>query len=461
MAENYCEPFPQCDIPEGRILLSPSFLGRPIVTKAETYALPWAQWRFALCPYVRVIYEQTWVSKEACLGPVRSVLGLAPGESIVTEVRQVEQVDYTSIVRRGFESTETTSFMRPAEEVAGIGSGARSTSDDSVERRFWSHLPGTIFFKPRVVFGWNLNLGGAIGAFIGGAVGGGLGALAGAFIGDAIGDFVGGGSGSSQTADGIDQSLASVTRTQTQYNATETSRTESTLTERSISRSFSNPYRDRSLDLRFIPVFRHYEVVTRIVRFEIGLSCAVVEGRFEPQFIAAKLGAIRDARLFDPRIRSLVEQELGEVPDLAIWNAMSKMREGLITEHLNANAEHYSRVVLAHLFRRGTPEVVLKHGISAVASAAGAAVQNVLQCLDYNSSYVVDNCLFLPVPEVDKLKTWPEFDPAILAKLKTVPPYVPPGGHPVPLPPTKRDVHIYIGTHIEAAPGQCVLTNLG
>src|SRR5439155_6874480 len=104
----------------------------------------------------------------------------------------------------------------------------------------------------------------------------------GVLLGAVIGHFVRGGYGSRQTAHGMAQRLASVTRTQTQYNATEASRTESTLTERSISRSFSHPYRDRSLDLRFIPVFRHYEVVTRIVRFEIGLSCAVVEGRFEP-----------------------------------------------------------------------------------------------------------------------------------------------------------------------------------
>jgi hypothetical protein len=428
-----------------------------LVTKQDKYVLPWVAGRFILCPYVRVIYEQIWEPQEVCNGPVRSVLGLAPGESIITEVRHVEQVDYTRIVRSGFESTETTSFMRPTDEVAAAGSGS-ATKPDLPHIR-WGMF-GSIYFTPRLVNSWNLNLGGIIGAAVGAVAGGPIGAAVGAFLGDAVGDWVGGGSGSSQTADGIDQSLASVTRTQTQYNATETSRTESTLTERTVSRSFSNPYRDRSLDLRFIPVFRHYTVTTRILRFEFGLSCAAVEAKFDPNLIAAKLGGILDERIFDPRIRAIVEQDLGETPKLPLWSTVGSKRQALIAEHFNANPDHYSRAVLANAFRRGTPAGVLKHGISAIAGAVGDGDPvPVLESLDYNASYVVDNCVFLPVPEIEKFQRWPGFDPAILEKLKQVPPYLPPG-RPVLPAPIVREVHIYIGTRIEPAAGQCVLQNL-
>src|SRR5690242_17998451 len=110
-------------------------------------------------------------------------MGLAPGESVVTDVRQIELSTYTTIVRIAFESSETPSFTGPAAEV---DDGPRST----------------IFFKPCVITGYGSFSWGAIGgAFVGAMAGGPLGAAVGAFVGGAAQEFFSGGSGDVQVAD--------------------------------------------------------------------------------------------------------------------------------------------------------------------------------------------------------------------------------------------------------------------
>ena len=71
----------------------------------------------SLHPYVRWTYGQTWTPREACLGPIRSVLGLAPGETVTIEVRHRSSVDYTSLMRNAADRAETSSHTERNPEL--------------------------------------------------------------------------------------------------------------------------------------------------------------------------------------------------------------------------------------------------------------------------------------------------------------------------------------------------------
>ena len=61
-------------------------------------------------------------------------------------------------------------------------------------------------------------------------------------------------------------------RSQSSHLLTETSTRVSRSREQSITRTFRNPYIDRTLELRFMPAFRRFEVTTTFITFEYGLS---------------------------------------------------------------------------------------------------------------------------------------------------------------------------------------------
>lgn len=449
MADDYCAAFEHCKIPAGRVTFVLSLMGRRLTTLPHPVQLPGMHIpRTMLCPYLRITFEQVWEPKEVCNGPIRSVMGLAPGESVVTEIRQIEQLSYTSIVRNAFESSETTSFTRPAYAM----DEGRSNS---------------IFFKPGMItaFG-SISFGAIAGAFAGAALAGPIGAVVGAWAGNAVQEFASGGSGEAQVADAVDQNLASISRTQTQYTATENTRTQSSSTERSMSRAFTNPYHDRGLDLRFIPVFRHYEVTTSIIRIEIGLSFVLDRPQFDQNFISAKLGPMLDVRLLDPRIRALVELDLGvelpQGPGTAPKNTFFQTtpnRQRLIAEHLNTNAECYGKLALANIFSRGDATLVTDHAADCIAATIKDASAAVTGALSWNAANVVDNCVFLPISDLAMMAKWPGFKGQDIAALKNFPPY----GSTAPTPLCGghlRDVHLYLGARIEPAPGECVLQNV-
>jgi hypothetical protein len=95
MAENYCELFKQCEDLDGRLLIDRTIAGPALAV--EDGEMPFGVMSMqggSLHPYARVSYTQKWVARDACYGPVRSVMGLAPGETITTEVRTRDQDDW-------------------------------------------------------------------------------------------------------------------------------------------------------------------------------------------------------------------------------------------------------------------------------------------------------------------------------------------------------------------------------
>src|SRR5262249_8060102 len=109
---------------------------------------------------------------------------------------------------------------------------------------------------------------------------------------------------STGTADGVRRAMdwayatvETVNRSESQHTASESTTTSQTAeTIQSLTRTFSNPYPDRSLQLRFIPVFRHFEVRT--------WPASVTPG------IALHVGAARALQQSAVRVRDV----LGEAP---------------------------------------------------------------------------------------------------------------------------------------------------
>src|SRR5262249_32633846 len=90
---------------------------------------------------------------------------------------------------------------------------------------------------------------------------------------------------------GAAQTVQTVQRTESQRStSSSTTTSDSTETVQSLTRTFSNPYRDRSLQLRFIPVFRRFEVRTWPAYVTPGVALQVGAARAE----AASPVRIRD-----------------------------------------------------------------------------------------------------------------------------------------------------------------------
>src|SRR4051812_42840064 len=104
----FCESLGACEALDGRLLITRTMDGPPLSVSEDLALGEFALDRAGLRPYVRLGFEQNWIPRELCLGPVRSVLGLAPGEEIVTEVRTVESQEFTSLVQRAMESSEVS-----------------------------------------------------------------------------------------------------------------------------------------------------------------------------------------------------------------------------------------------------------------------------------------------------------------------------------------------------------------
>src|SRR5215212_8810317 len=100
MAEDFCMLFPQCDDLDGKLLINRTLQGPPLAREEGELPFGTMTMRGAeMRPYLDLSFLQKWIVKEACYGPVRSVMGLAPGETVTIDVARREQVDFASLFR--------------------------------------------------------------------------------------------------------------------------------------------------------------------------------------------------------------------------------------------------------------------------------------------------------------------------------------------------------------------------
>jgi hypothetical protein len=116
---------------------------------------------------------------------------------------------------------------------------------------------------------------------------------------------------------------------------TTTTRSTSTETHQTLTRTFSNPYRDRSLQLRFIPVFRRFEVTTEATPPEVGVAVQTgmvgMAGQPVGQVLAEAVGAASRAEMQRPIARMFQNLNLegGRVPALS-WSQAHPREDSIL-----------------------------------------------------------------------------------------------------------------------------------
>jgi hypothetical protein len=397
----------------------------------------------AIRPYVLLCYTQTWTAKDPCYGPTREVLTLAPGETLTRSFRTFRQHDVTQIVQ----DTVTDSHMV-----------ARTEYEASREPTV--HFPD-IFVSAFGSF-WE-TVGTVGGAIVGGALGGPVGAGLGAFLGDAVGGLLeggggggGGGSGADTVADRIDSVIDVVDMRQSSH-LTETVDTRTTITERLQERTIPNPYRDRSLQLRIIPVFRQYEVQTILTGFKWGVSLDTGMMVFPKAGNGLRIGDVIQRRALDPRVAALANRELGMDDELVPETLGAG---GGLAEHLNANASFYTKAYLRQLQDRGDSESLtrpVKQGLDEVAANEKDA-DSVARALAWSAAHVEGRSVYVPATDsanaVAALNIPARRRPAVEEAVQRI--------VPANLPAVRRTrvVRLPMGDHIEPSAGECVLKDV-
>ena len=78
MVDELCAPFSVCDDLDGRLLINQAIQGPPLAFElGEVSFGSFTAAGAAARPYIDLSVKQTWTSREACYGPVRSIFSLA------------------------------------------------------------------------------------------------------------------------------------------------------------------------------------------------------------------------------------------------------------------------------------------------------------------------------------------------------------------------------------------------
>jgi hypothetical protein len=455
MAEDFCAPYEQCADLDGRLIINRTIEGPPLARDEGELPLGSLSMQGgAIHPYFHLFYQQQWIPKEACYAPVRSVMGLAPGETVTTEVRQREQTDYVRTVQTAFESSEvSTQTRRHGRELIDTDYDGNGIELSAVSAVFGSFLEDA----------WDTATG---------IVSGGVG-LANGLIDaaqDGINSIFGTGdddsappgtqsTGNSKTLDVIDESLSTIQRSESQSSRTDTTTSRTVAVERSITRTFSNPYLDRSLELRFIPTFRHFEVVTTLFRVDFGVLLHAGRVNFPSRGMGSAYGDFLQRRVVDPRIVSVANAELGLEDDVR-----AGARTSAVSEHLNANSSLYTGRFLRHLQDQRAHGDIAQPMLRLLnqpqrAPARGREAPNVASALEWSKMQVRDQTVYVPLTDHRNLVSALGDKPPVVDLGKKIGDTI---RNPVWLKKfvRRRDVHLFMGTHIEAVAGECVLAHI-
>jgi hypothetical protein len=434
-----CDPLVQCVDLDGRILLQRTVYGPQFAFNADAGALASGA---GLRPYLDLMLAISWRPLGLCQGPASSVMGLAPGEVVSVGIRTRQSRTFSSLVRDAAEASKTSSHSHrhtreqvPATPATGGGPAAG-----------------------------------------GGGGGGGVGGLAGDILGAAIplAPIIIGLFGSRiadamsvatsqkmetasrpsdvskrmqqmieqtvqtaasgpvlETASITDEILDTVMRSESESHLRETSVTTSQETETTIKRTFGNPYLDRSLQLRFIPVFNRFEVVTSFLKVVPGLVAHFAE----PAATPGRLGMVANIR--DAAVRA----SLTDVSARPVASALHA------TEAVGD--DDATRRPMVQLLRTVSTRT---EGVARPATLEGG--------LAWDRTEARGNGVHVPLAAPDSVvAAWGLRGPAARGMVESLERLAPDRLAAI-LAPRVRTVHVFAGTHVEAVPGTCVLPDI-
>lgn len=486
MADDFCAPFAPCPDIDGRLLVRQTFQG-PAVAREEG-AIPMgglALHGAELRPFLDVFFLQRWVVKEACYAPVRSVMGLAPGETVTIEVDHREQVEYSRLVQDAVDRrdevrrtrTRTEEFRPPASSGGGGDGGGGGGGGGGLGDAIGDAV-GAITNPIGAV----IDLFGSIGF---GTIGQAVGAIQ--HTGDhtmkviqqmmeAVKSQQAAGSAGllEQSLRRIDESLETIHSTESHHlTATRTTRTE-TVSQR-IRRTFSNPYRDRSLELRFIPVFRRMEVITSPFRGVLGLALNPGRIAFPRDAAATRFGHILQRVVADTTLLSTARSTAlaaAAVPKAArgakpvAVNAAAvaaRASDGELAAHLDANAATYAPRVLAAMQAEGARAALHEPIVRLLGTrtARGGGGFAPVHTLDWSQAMADGGAVKVPFAEADAVAKGFGLGASAISAVAGILDTLKPGRFETLLPqPRRKEIRLFMGTHVEAVAGNCVLADL-
>lgn len=428
-----CDPLVQCDDLDGRILLQRTVYGPQLAFSADASALTAGA---GLRPYLDLTMGVSWRPRGLCQGPPTHVMGLAPGEVVSVGIRTRQSRTFSSLVRDAAEASKTSSHtdrhtreQRPPQPSGG-GGGTQAGGGG-----------GGGGFGPEDVLGAAIPLAPIIIDLFGSQIGAAMRAIRANQLQPATGptdtgkrlqlmlDQVSANSAGGpilETASITDEILDTVTRSESESHLRETGVTTSQETETTIKRTFGNPYLDRSLQLRFIPVFNRFEVVTSLLRLSPGLV-----GHFaEPAPTPARRTAITDMREAAARA-SLTDVSVRPV---ASWLHATEA----------VGDDDAARGPMVQLLRtvpsRGKPS--LEGGLA------------------WQRTETRGNGVHVPLAAADNLVAAWGLRGSAASELVNSLERIAPDRLGAIFEPRVRTVHVFAGTHVEAVPGTCVLPGI-
>ncbi|MFL6529486.1 MAG: hypothetical protein ACJ8KX_03350 [Chthoniobacterales bacterium] len=450
----------------------------------------------AIRPYIDLMYETRWIPKGLCRGPVSSVMSLAPTESITTGIRTEHRDSFTQMMTDSAESSsvhtrtrhqlsESTgqgsgggglgSLLGGLAGAAGAAAGAIGAGVGKIANAVGG-VAGDVFGVEKDIAGAVLDLGpmfigrlGSIFEDIGSVAGDIVGAVVGApvaiasgaanaitgLIDGAIGGIagaVGQGPALVDTHHRLNEITESMEKRESQSHVRQIVVSTTNTREEFVTRTFSNPYRDRSLQLRFVPVYRHFEVVTTI-RFGVH-GLAMLAGKLDTNVQRAQSGIASQFGLAS-RLSVANTPSLASAATTPAAPAISRLvSAATVTKVALASAQvnHDDTDV-----RRPMVDLLVRN-TSGGDREKGVHVE---QGLRWSGAQVRDNVLHVPAAEPAILgKAW-HLDDRVAGRLGDAISRLS-ADRLVALAPKieTRQIHIFAGTHVEAVPGECTLPDI-
>jgi hypothetical protein len=385
----------------------------------------------------------TWNQVGLCQGPPTSVMGLAPGEVVTVGIRTRNSRSFSQLISDAAESSQTSSHSDrhvtqqgtqpapPAPQGGGGGGGGGSDFLDTVTKlapalifafaSIWDDAVSVVEDAASGIVGAAKDVGAAAGNAISGLIDNGI-----------AGSGGGGSSAVVETSSITDEILDTVSRSESQSHLRQSTVTTAEETEQTIRRTFGNPYLDRSLQLRFIPVFNQFAVRVELLRATPGL----VAHFSEPASSRASQTALGVVGAKIPLLRTVVSEQAPAFRPVAsalyVTNQVGD-DDGL---------RRPMRDMLRNIGARSNSPVLLEHGLS------------------WSRTDVRGNGIHVPISTPENVISAWKLDGQQASHLNSSLARLAPDRLGTVFQVQTRTVMVFAGTHIEAAPGSCVLPDI-
>ena len=420
----FCDPLQECANLDGRLIINrtltaPSLanVGADLGFQLSNAKIPSVR----MLPFAKARFQQHWRAKDACLGPARTVIGLAPAEELVFEQRTAKQFDFSSVITRNQEFSSTFGYENRT-ETEDIQTSVDSTSTSTTDT-------DTVDLGPLGTWGSG---------------------------GDAdvttIEEVI------ERTTRSLNEVLVSVSSTQVNGLSTEISTSTSITTETALTRRIVNPMNDRTLELRFHPVFRTFEVETVFDSWIFGMIFRP-KVQFDRDFVMSNrtfISRVIPLQTLAPETQFV---EPGPLPAPPVYARASADPTAAVVSDLSASSRRNTRRFMLH-----TRNVEGTSGLRRLATSALSAqyASKASKSLPPEGAFAMDrlkllgNDMEVPARSVELYKKaidLPKWQSKLMDDLnsnETLDRFRRTFSF-------KTEVKMFIGTHLEAIPGHCEL----